>query len=57
MRISRSLQQCPTLRPVVPLHPGCASPIPIVLCGNKVDVKNRQVKPKQVRYPPSHPAV
>jgi hypothetical protein len=22
--------------------------IPIVLCGNKVDVKNRQVKPKQV---------
>jgi len=23
--------------------------IPIVLCGNKVDVKNRQVKPKQVR--------
>lgn len=24
--------------------------IPIVLCGNKVDVKNRQVKPKQVRF-------
>ena len=22
--------------------------IPIVLCGTKVDVKNRQVKPKQV---------
>ena len=25
--------------------------IPIVLCGNKVDVKNRQVKAKQVRSP------
>lgn len=25
--------------------------IPIVLCGNKFDVKNRQVKPKQVRFP------
>lgn len=24
--------------------------IPIVLCGNKVDVKNRQVKPKQVTF-------
>jgi hypothetical protein len=24
--------------------------IPIVLCGNKVDVKNRQVKPKQVVF-------
>ncbi len=34
--------------------------IPIVLCGNKVDVKNRQVKPKQVTFhrcgfaPPLH---
>ena len=26
--------------------------IPIVLCGNKVDVKNRQVKPKQVTISP-----
>ena len=24
--------------------------IPVVLCGNKVDVKNRQVKPKQVTF-------
>lgn len=24
--------------------------IPIVLCGNKVDVKNRQVKPKQITF-------
>merc|ERR1712137_376132 len=24
--------------------------IPIVLCGNKVDIKNRQVKPKQVTF-------
>ena len=24
--------------------------IPIVLCGNKVDVKNRQIKPKQVTF-------
>lgn len=24
--------------------------IPIVLCGNKVDVKNRQVKAKQVTF-------
>eukprot|EP00854_Cymbomonas_tetramitiformis_P018288 gene18288-21804_t len=24
--------------------------IPIVLCGNKIDVKNRQVKPKQVVF-------
>jgi Ras family len=24
--------------------------IPIVLCGNKVDVKNRQVKPKRVTF-------
>ena len=27
--------------------------IPIVLCGNKVDVKNRQVKPKQVTTSPT----
>ena len=27
--------------------------IPIVLCGNKVDVKNRQVKPKQVTSSPT----
>merc|ERR1711904_467522 len=24
--------------------------IPIVLCGNKVDIKNRQVKPRQVTF-------
>jgi GTP-binding nuclear protein Ran len=24
--------------------------IPVVLCGNKVDVKNRQIKPKQVTF-------
>jgi hypothetical protein len=34
-----------------PPLPACSvcENIPIVLCGNKVDVKNRQVKPKQVR--------
>ena len=38
------------VRPLLCL-PACSvcENIPIVLCGNKVDVKNRQVKPKQVR--------
>ena len=31
------------------MHRVCEN-IPIVLCGNKVDVKNRQVKPKQVTF-------
>ena len=35
-------------RPALPSRSVCEN-IPIVLCGNKVDVKNRQVKPKQVR--------
>merc|ERR1712146_630460 len=29
---------------------GVCENIPIVLCGNKVDIKNRQVKPKQVVF-------
>ncbi|KAA3476944.1 GTP-binding nuclear protein Ran1B-like [Gossypium australe] len=29
---------------------GVCENIPIVLCGNKVDVKNRQVKAKQVTF-------
>ena len=35
-------------RPALP--PSVCENIPIVLCGNKVDVKNRQVKPKQVTF-------
>ena len=34
----------------VPLCCRVCEGIPIVLCGNKVDVKNRQVKPKQVTF-------
>eukprot|EP00878_Enallax_costatus_P028659 GHUV01030974.1.p1 GENE.GHUV01030974.1~~GHUV01030974.1.p1 ORF type:complete len:153 (-),score=46.41 GHUV01030974.1:776-1234(-) len=32
------------------MHRRVCENIPIVLCGNKVDVKNRQVKPKQVTF-------
>ncbi len=28
----------------------CDDPIPIVLCGNKVDIKERQVKPKMITF-------
>jgi hypothetical protein len=43
----------PSLSPRHLHHPALCSVcenIPIVLCGNKVDVKNRQVKPKQVTF-------
>jgi GTPase SAR1 family protein len=39
---------------ILPLNKTCSirvcENIPIVLCGNKVDVKNRQVKAKQVTF-------
>ena len=39
-----------TMIPILCLLRRVCENIPIVLCGNKVDVKNRQVKPKQVRH-------
>lgn len=43
------LSLCLCVRLLLVLHRVCEN-IPIVLCGNKVDVKNRQVKPKQVTF-------
>lgn len=49
-----AVTECKAMSHVSVQHVTCAAcrvceSIPIVLCGNKVDVKNRQVKPKQVR--------
>ena len=40
----------PPTPPSIPALRSVCENIPIVLCGNKVDVKNRQVKPKQVTF-------
>ena len=46
---SHALQSCMLLT-IILLPCRVCENIPIVLCGNKVDVKNRQVKPKQVTF-------